>query len=123
MRRRQPRSTRTDTLFPYTTLFRVLLPIVPRSAACNARHPRVGLCDYWRESPREQNPLSRISTGRPWPRAGTPPVSPPISSRTLAVGRDYSADVHTGPRWQDIRPISATCTQAPHYRPEGAPPP
>src|SRR3546814_11294125 len=26
MRRRPPRSTRTDTLFPYTTLFRSILP-------------------------------------------------------------------------------------------------
>src|SRR3546814_3151493 len=26
MRRRPPRSTRTDTLFPYTTLFRSLMP-------------------------------------------------------------------------------------------------
>src|SRR3546814_5604565 len=28
MIRRQPRSTRTDTLFPYTTLFRSLRPVV-----------------------------------------------------------------------------------------------
>src|SRR3546814_5614314 len=28
MRRRQPRSTRTDTLFPYTTLFRSLQPVL-----------------------------------------------------------------------------------------------
>src|SRR3546814_15346267 len=27
MRRRPPRSTRTDTLFPYTTLFRSLIPL------------------------------------------------------------------------------------------------
>src|SRR3546814_1750762 len=27
MRRRPPRSTRTDTLFPYTTLFRSILPV------------------------------------------------------------------------------------------------
>src|SRR3546814_3680834 len=30
MRRRPPRSTRTDTLFPYTTLFRSALPRKPR---------------------------------------------------------------------------------------------
>src|SRR3546814_15829240 len=29
MIRRPPRSTRTDTLFPYTTLFRSHLPVVP----------------------------------------------------------------------------------------------
>src|SRR3546814_4262654 len=33
MRRRPPRSTRTDTLFPYTTLFRSYGP-APRRAAC-----------------------------------------------------------------------------------------
>src|SRR3546814_14695776 len=30
MKRRQPRSTRTDTLFPYTTLFRALVEDVER---------------------------------------------------------------------------------------------
>src|SRR3546814_2013311 len=33
MIRRPPRSTRTDTLFPYTTLFRSLRP-TPRPASC-----------------------------------------------------------------------------------------
>src|SRR3546814_7305835 len=37
MIRRPPRSTRTDTLFPYTTLFRSSLPPVPRPSP---RHPR-----------------------------------------------------------------------------------
>src|SRR3546814_18981706 len=32
MIRRPPRSTRTDTLFPYTTLFRSRLPAAPRSS-------------------------------------------------------------------------------------------
>src|SRR3546814_15532799 len=48
MIRRPPRSTRTDTLFPYTTLFRsshVLLPLQRRSpgrqgTACQRRHLR-----------------------------------------------------------------------------------
>src|SRR3546814_9032751 len=31
MIRRPPRSTRTDTLFPYTTLFRSLYPHLPRA--------------------------------------------------------------------------------------------
>src|SRR3546814_2025111 len=49
MIRRPPRSTRTDTLFPYTTLFRspralrvrprrrVLRPLPPRSCGCRGR--------------------------------------------------------------------------------------
>src|SRR3546814_11803834 len=32
MIRRPPRSTRTDTLFPYTTLFRSVRPVAPRVA-------------------------------------------------------------------------------------------
>src|SRR3546814_15035809 len=40
MIRRPPRSTRTDTLFPYTTLFRSpsLPPAVPAKMATGARH-------------------------------------------------------------------------------------
>src|SRR3546814_16078352 len=45
MIRRPPRSTRTDTLFPYTTLFRSLLPARPhRDHRCRSlwrrHHPR-----------------------------------------------------------------------------------
>src|SRR3546814_9697111 len=36
MIRRPPRSTRTDTLFPYTTLFRSLLPVLQRSLQANS---------------------------------------------------------------------------------------
>src|SRR3546814_10217403 len=41
MIRRPPRSTRTDTLFPYTTLFRSLLPKTYRNSRLPARcsHP------------------------------------------------------------------------------------
>src|SRR3546814_10307161 len=39
MRRRPPRSTRTDTLFPYTTLFRSALRPVCRRAARRGRSP------------------------------------------------------------------------------------
>src|SRR3546814_13080901 len=37
MIRRPPRSTRTDTLFPYTTLFRSILRRAPRRAHAEAR--------------------------------------------------------------------------------------
>src|SRR3546814_994869 len=42
MIRRPPRSTRTDTLFPYTTLFRSVLhrPQGTHAAAAQGRHPR-----------------------------------------------------------------------------------
>src|SRR3546814_4897317 len=45
MRRRPPRSTRTDTLFPYTTLFRslqVALPIKLGQGGGNEIHQRFG---------------------------------------------------------------------------------
>src|SRR3546814_13251670 len=39
MIRRPPRSTRTDTLFPYTTLFRSLRPLVDTHRQIAAAHP------------------------------------------------------------------------------------
>src|SRR3546814_8683605 len=43
MVRRQPRSTRTDTLFPYTTLFRSpASPLAPASSNAAAKGTRVG---------------------------------------------------------------------------------
>src|SRR3546814_14792562 len=42
MIRRPPRSTRTDTLFPYTTLFRSRRSIQPRSAQISAPRSCVG---------------------------------------------------------------------------------
>src|SRR3546814_8385562 len=48
MRRRPPRSTRTDTLFPYTTLFRSLPPARDRTTRAAGRlaqsDPRAGQC-------------------------------------------------------------------------------
>src|SRR3546814_2358854 len=42
MIRRPPRSTRTDTLFPYTTLFRSAAARLPRAAASAAGGARLG---------------------------------------------------------------------------------
>src|SRR3546814_3149643 len=38
MIRRPPRSTRTDTLFPYTTLFRSLTSFIAASISCSPSH-------------------------------------------------------------------------------------
>src|SRR3546814_15313777 len=59
MIRRPPRSTRTDTLFPYTTLFRSLKARAPDGCLDFARHERVL---SW---PLTQLPLRP----RPWPFA------------------------------------------------------
>src|SRR3546814_694873 len=42
MIRRPPRSTRTDTLFPYTTLFRLLLPVPEDQRQATQRVPGSG---------------------------------------------------------------------------------
>src|SRR3546814_19872197 len=49
MIRRPPRSTRTDTLFPYTTLFRSLLPMVESVASVAAFYvlARAMFTDRW----------------------------------------------------------------------------
>src|SRR3546814_13530592 len=46
MIRRPPRSTRTDTLFPYTTLFRSVRPRVPRRAGPDVQQPRRARDDH-----------------------------------------------------------------------------
>src|SRR3546814_9128571 len=43
MIRRPPRSTRTDTLFPYTTLFRSVIPLVIATGAGAASRYSLGL--------------------------------------------------------------------------------
>src|SRR3546814_8619249 len=54
MIRRPPRSTRTDTLFPYTTLFRSIL----------REYPARGLVYIYRDSPTSAVPSFR--SGRAW---------------------------------------------------------
>src|SRR3546814_18967737 len=80
MIRRPPRSTRTDTLFPYTTLFRsTVWPScggnLSRSAApvvciVSGASVRLGPSLHWLVTPMRENP--RFSTGRSEERrAGT----------------------------------------------------
>src|SRR3546814_10376112 len=47
MRRRPPRSTRTDTLFPYTTLFRSLTPAIAAPATSAQRFSRTDDLVNW----------------------------------------------------------------------------
>src|SRR3546814_2558896 len=62
MIRRPPRSTRTDTLFPYTTLFRSLLPLL---GGCDAPWSDAG---------------DRAETAREFPAADRP-VAPIVSTK------------------------------------------
>src|SRR3546814_12977815 len=79
MIRRPPRSTRTDTLFPYTTLFRSL------ETRCDRRRDRAVL-------PRRRSRRARASfaTRRPAPVAGrtarTPPPVPQDQRQPAADG-------------------------------------
>src|SRR3546814_3910480 len=59
MIRRPPRSTRTDTLFPYTTLFRSP-PALVRRVACDPAGPGR---DHGRGCPREAAPLVEAGAG------------------------------------------------------------
>src|SRR3546814_13627826 len=97
MIRRPPRSTRTDTLFPYTTLFRA-----PRSAGRRAAMPRVV------ESACPVLPGREAFAAAPCPkRSGAAPrreeraaAAPPVRSRSPAAHRPV-------PRRDRARPGSA----------------
>src|SRR3546814_2698582 len=75
MIRRPPRSTRTDTLFPYTTLFRS--PAVPLRRPGGGRRRRLSLgigllglltaCWVRRTRRTKQTPTTGNKKGRPWP--------------------------------------------------------
>src|SRR3546814_2104206 len=79
MIRRPPRSTRTDTLFPYTTLFRSLLPRRP------LRVPR-RRNDGDLEGPRRQACLRHLPRGR-LPRDGRVLMPPAVIRSLLFVPR------------------------------------
>src|SRR3546814_2754437 len=85
MIRRQPRSTRTDTLFPYTTLFRsgtalIVAVIEPIAIFCvgrrYGRNVRFGRCGGSVDPEQETNPCDQnrrqrrpqYASARQWPR-------------------------------------------------------
>src|SRR3546814_1430054 len=77
MIRRPPRSTRTDTLFPYTTLFRSRLfgfrDALRRARPASARYagPQASRRDGWTHATGRRVPVAAgISSGRPRARMG-----------------------------------------------------
>src|SRR3546814_10050087 len=60
MIRRPPRSTRTDTLFPYTTLFRSLLDQRCVDAVGDGRHQHVGLAHRRRQLVARHRPVGEV---------------------------------------------------------------
>src|SRR3546814_10040184 len=83
MIRRPPRSTRTDTLFPYTTLFRSNGDAVALGALIDRLGNRLGFGDVLRFTPRESHvperavaavPALAPAAGRSWPGGRPRPV-------------------------------------------------
>src|SRR3546814_11546482 len=68
MIRRPPRSTRTDTLFPYTTLFRSVRHSVGRSLPCLGLADRLlavrGHCGHWLLCPYPSQRFSDLHGGQ-----------------------------------------------------------
>src|SRR3546814_17723802 len=85
MRRRPPRSTRTDTLFPYTTLFRSTAAV---PAVDSARFRRQPLASTPTASRIEREIAQRIACGSTATSSATPSgtvsVAPAVSARTSA---------------------------------------
>src|SRR3546814_2047059 len=88
MIRRPPRSTRTDTLFPYTTLFRSPERPWPRLRASSSANPI-----YCRGSHSAHAPL-KDRPSRPWPRTSS------SSNRRPRPRRSTSTWARTSPSWR-----------------------
>src|SRR3546814_10559951 len=98
MIRRPPRSTRTDTLFPYTTLFRSLrLRLGPANGIRRYSHHAVGLHGAVRRHPGARHHALRRYP--PWnhqayqPRRTSEPHLP--QQRDVSAGADPRSEEHT----------------------------
>src|SRR3546814_3196961 len=116
MIRRPPRSTRTDTLFPYTTLFRSCptedkgradgLPSASLQCAGGRRHPDVGR----RQTDRRRRIGPRVATARPirklerrWPGHTSPSFRRGRSLGALVGRRQYAAGLVLEWQWRATR--------------------
>src|SRR3546814_15819557 len=105
MIRRQPRSTRTDTLFPYTTLFRsgtalIVAVIEPIAIFCvgrrYGRNVRFGRCGGSVDPEQETNPCDQnrrqrrpqYASARQWPRNTHSSAKPGCRSEERRVGNE-----------------------------------
>src|SRR3546814_8631766 len=98
-RRRPPRSTRTDTLFPDTTLFRslrsrrALRPAAPRHlrrapvGPARRRQPRSGLHSPPRRAPRDRDPARLVHPLTPAPRWTLEPAAIPRGEPRASAAR------------------------------------
>src|SRR3546814_8123583 len=83
MIRRPPRSTRTDTLFPYTTLFRSRSTTAPSAGPLRVTaHVPTGV-------------RVRKSIGRPIAMASTPSAMPPTASQPPVRSEEHTSELQS----------------------------
>src|SRR3546814_14161342 len=117
MIRRPPRSTRTDTLFPYTTLFRSprrllpRLPAQPLGGAGGLRRHRAGLLHGGR-----RQRLSRVAMACGL-RTGRPPLRRRAGDPTPPMHTAFSSVWSCRPQRAPSRTTPDGCTPplGPHY--------
>src|SRR3546814_15646414 len=103
MIRRPPRSTRTDTLFPYTTLFRSLRDVRDaRGGPPILHYGRV--CDALPVKKPERREISRLAALHPRPRlADNSEHDPGVLALNGAAREVQPADVAHAPRSEESR--------------------
>src|SRR3546814_13341319 len=89
MIRRPPRSTRTDTLFPYTTLFRSSLASHPNGRDISRKHRAAA---YKSGSSSPHHPYNRQRKG---PRQRPAGLQPRSSAQAPVPGRGKRSEEHT----------------------------
>src|SRR6056297_105221 len=114
MIRRPPRSTRTDTLFPYTTLFRSSAKPAPGLPVAGLHHRRI--CRDRRDGARSEEHTSELpSLRRIWYAVFCmKKKSRPMWRRTVSTSRAARAvsagsSPSSGPRWDSMRLWATTC--------------
>src|SRR3546814_2645902 len=117
MIRRPPRSTRTDTLFPYTTLFRsrLMRPLLSKRAGPNL------LCSSGRSSPKrseehtsELQSLMRISYAVFCLNKKNPVTNAHIPCRILLADHHQSSQRHLLYTTNNFLPTSPHTIEPPH---------
>src|SRR3546814_17351307 len=125
MIRRPPRSTRTDTLFPYTTLFRsgdrAVDPDRPADLAIDAhrlpRDPQHDLLARHGRQLRLQPGRDRLRPGRkPRRKRSRRPAACRCAAKTPTLDPPhYTFFLHTTPTIQPRTPHTPSTTHPPHY--------
>src|SRR3546814_17408501 len=111
MIRRPPRSTRTDTLFPYTTLFRSIGVGIGKARRGPLHRPRHHLPAAQRKEPFGRQRVDRPIAGPDKAAIARPRRSPP----PLIIGARRTEHRHISAKGQ-IRPLGVACAVYAPYR-------